>query len=200
METLMENAPALTSDTSQTKPESLDLSYAQGLEFDPCNEALATKSSIMQDNLSDLESQDLTDDDLYDLLLEIEEELRLDDEVLLEEVLEEERTSLEYQVNEYEDWEFCLHQEGRVVCPLCTASCLCLSQTGDIYCDDEYCPMRIRPFDQRNPLLAFKNYLGELFEEHSKRCQDQLVFTACTNQKGVSVFAFCTSCNLHRQL
>lgn len=119
--------------------------------------------------------------------------------MLLEEVLEEERTSLEYQVNEYEDWGCDMHQEERVVCPLCTAGYLLLSSTGDICCDDEYCPMRVRPFDSRNPLQAFKDDLGGLFEEHCKCCSDQLVFTACTNQKGLKILASCNSCNLHRE-
>lgn len=114
--------------------------------------------------------------------------------------MEEERTSLEYQVHEYEDLECVMDDEERVLCPLCTASYLRPSPTGDICCSDKYCPMCVRPNDHSNPLLAFKNYLETMFEEHSRSCNDQLVFRACTNENGVTVVTSCNTCGQYLQV
>lgn len=113
--------------------------------------------------------------------------------------MEEERTSLECQVNEYEDWEFAMDDEERVICPLCTASYLRLLPSSDICCCDTFCQMRVRSNDPSNPLLKFKNDLGRLFEGHSRSCNDQLVVRACTNDSGVTLLVSCNSCDLHHQ-
>ncbi|CAJ1930329.1 unnamed protein product [Cylindrotheca closterium] len=196
MEVLKERNTVMTPHTSDIKFEGI-ISASPSEELDPDYGTTKVHSDPrnMQDTFSDWDGHNLTDDDLYDILLEIEEELKVDDEMLLEEVLEEERTSLEYQVNEYEDWEYDMDEEERVVCPLCTASYLRLSPTGDICCSDNYCPMRVKPNDQSKPLLAFKNDLGRIFEEHSRNCNDQLVLRVCTNENGITLVMSCNSCD-----
>ena len=78
MESLLENSTLMKSDTSHMKPETIGQFAEEGAEVDPNNEDLATKPSNLGHSLSEWEGDELTDDDLYDLLLEIEEELRVD--------------------------------------------------------------------------------------------------------------------------
>lgn len=75
MEVLMESNIAATTDTSNIEPQGI-VSASPSEELDQDYETLYSRT--VQDSLSDLEGQDLTDDELYDILLEIEEELRVD--------------------------------------------------------------------------------------------------------------------------
>lgn len=77
MEALMDHSTSkMTSNTGSLNPESIGISCEDGEEVDSCHEELATKPSNRNDRLPDW--HDLTDDDLYELLLEIEEELQVD--------------------------------------------------------------------------------------------------------------------------
>lgn len=75
VEVLMERNVSATTDTSNTEPQGI-VSASPSEELDQESETMYSRT--VQDSLSDLEGQDLTDDELYDILLEIEEELRVD--------------------------------------------------------------------------------------------------------------------------
>lgn len=74
MEVLIETA---TTDAGDIKADGI-VSTSPSEELDPDCATLHSKQRNMQGSLSDWEGHDLTDDDLYDILLEIEEELRVD--------------------------------------------------------------------------------------------------------------------------
>lgn len=219
MEVLMERNATISSDVNSLGP--------QGIFSAPTSEELEySMEELHEASPNDAQIDGLAEAEFYEILQEIEQELQVDgksgllpcvdfsfaithfvfqlntqDEILLEEVLEEERAALESQINEYEELKDDMDEADRVICPLCTASHLHMSSTGDICCSDEYCPMCIRPFDRNNPLLTFKSELGRLFEEHSISCNGQLLFSATTieNGVGVTLLASCNSCNLLRQ-
>jgi hypothetical protein len=167
----------------------------------------------------------LTEDDLFEILREVEEELRIDgklntcrshracyhisfsrlrviyltEELLFEEVLEAENEYLESQINDYEKWEGAMDPEGCVPCPICKTSFLIASPEQEIGCSDEFCPLRIRSADVEQPLVFFKDELRMLHESHSSQCSDALAFSISSSTHGSALLAACDSCKrLHR--
>lgn len=124
----------------------------------------------------------LSEEELYDLMQEVEEEIRRSEEELLEEVLEQERcqqADLEQQIADYEEWEesVAMHDMGvdeRVVCPICCESVLHKATSQPVFCPNEACPLQLQ--DENLTLSELKNRLRLAFEEHSHQCHGTLSF------------------------
>eukprot|EP00980_Cylindrotheca_fusiformis_P003137 scaffold721_cov131-Cylindrotheca_fusiformis.AAC.27 len=143
----------------------------------------------------------LTEDDLFEILREVEEELRADDETFLEEVLEAEDNYLQNEINDYEKWEDAMEPDSCVACPLCKTSFLTFATEKGIVCSDDFCPLRIgsRDAEHEEPLTSLKCKLEMLHESHASYCCDALEFTVSSCKNGVVLQARCQSCNIvHR--
>lgn len=127
----------------------------------------------------------LSEEELYELLQEVEEEMRRSEEELLEEVLEQERCQqeeMEQQIADYEEWEesHCCDQDECVICPICCEGVLKKSSAGStIYCGSnnnntmDACSWQQELKIGRGQdlsLAELKERLRVAFEEHSYQC------------------------------
>lgn len=140
----------------------------------------------------------LTEEDLFEILREVEEEMRLNDELFLEEVLEAESSFLNDAVADFENWQDSKDKNQHVPCPICQTSNLVLSSPEEISCSDEFCPFRTRAEKVPAPLGFFRDQLINIHETHSSQCSSPLAFQmrSASNHHGCILLASCKSCNI----
>jgi hypothetical protein len=117
------------------------------------------------------DSHVLSEEELYELLQEVEEELRRSEEELMEEVLEEERwhkEDFDQQVAHYEEWEDSMAisgDESIVICPICCEAVLRQHSPTKIACSNDACHFHVT--GQTLSLPDLKERLRRAFDEHS---------------------------------
>jgi Replication protein A interacting C-terminal len=118
------------------------------------------------------DSHVLSEEELYELMQEVEEELRRSEEELVEEVLEEEERwhmeDIDQQVAHYEEWEESLamsSDENIVICPICCEAFLRQHSPTEIECSNDACHFHIT--GQTLSLPDLKERLRSAFDEHS---------------------------------
>ena len=149
----------------------------------PTQEAITPNNSqVFMDSSEPDECYDLSEEELYELLKEVEEEIRRNEEELLEEVLEQERCQqeeIEQQIAEFEEWEesLAMHEMNPkecVICPICCESMLQRS-CNKTFCPNEACPLQLDD-NQGLSLAELKERLRLAFEDHSHHCGGTLIF------------------------
>lgn len=140
----------------------------------------------------------LTEDDLFEILREVEEELRLDEEIFLEEVLKAEDDFIEDTVADYEHWQETKKCDEQIPCPICQTSKLAIdSLRAEIYCTDEFCPFRKRAEMVQAPLAFFRDQLSRIHEIHSDKCSSPIRFQIrSASNGGCILMVICEACNL----
>ena len=156
----------------------------------------------------------ISEEELYDLLQEVEEEMRRSEEELLEDVVEQERCQqeeIDQQIAEYEEWEdsVALHdlknEEDCVLCPICCESMLQRSSPqGTVSCPNDACKLRLGSCSRDLPLAELKERLRLAFEGHSVQCSGTLTFEMlptnsesgeCMQQESHQLVGSCHRCD-----
>jgi Replication protein A interacting C-terminal len=123
----------------------------------------------------DGDSHVISEEELYELLQEVEAELRRNEEEFVEEILEEEerwhKEAVDHQIARYEEWEDSLantssDDEIIVICPICCEATLRQqSHTHKIVCSNDVCQFHIS--DQTLSLPELQERLKSAFDQHS---------------------------------
>ena len=114
----------------------------------------------------------LSEEELYELLQDVEEELRRSEEILLEEILEQEQRQMEemeQQIADYQAWEDSLALNGGeqdvVICPVCCEAMLRQPSPTKISCSNDACHFQL--CGQTLSLADLKDKLQYACEKHS---------------------------------
>ena len=130
----------------------------------------------------------LTEDELYELLEELEDERLRCEQQQLEERLFEEHTALHQQLEDLEAW------ENHVVCPLCQVAPLWQQhEDGSIQCatyESGICGFHLHP---GLTLASLQQQLQQATHDHEQDCYHTLSFH---NDSGLTMT--CPECSFHR--
>lgn len=158
--------------------------HRHGVEVTPCR----LDMEIETDDPVGVENY-LMEEDLFDLLEEVEQEMAKADAILLQEGLdlkEQEEEYLASRISEY--YEEDRHENG-VFCPVCQ-QCNLVETDDGVVCpnamDGESCSVRLA-----TPSLEdLKLHLQRAYEQHSQDCEGVLEFTSSLN----GLLTACTLC------
>ena len=149
----------------------------------------------------------LSEEELYELMQEVEEEMMRSEEELLEEILELERfqqVEMDQQVAEFEEWEATMamsdmDHEERVLCPVCWEGNLQKSTNDNtVTCPDEACSLRL---ETRLSLTELKDSLRLAFEEHAMQCNGNMVVENLPfSDYGDHLVGVCHTCGTTRRV
>ena len=155
-----------------------------------------------EDDFKDGEQFVVTEADYDQLLREIEEEMRRDEELLLEEYessLKSEGQYLEELLQGAGQGDSNLsNDEGDddnvVLCPICESCDLVQTEAEVILCRRRDCGFRIDIMNDGLRLRDLKRNLGEIFLEHGMDCDKKLRFSVVSEFEISMVVGRCTGC------
>lgn len=143
----------------------------------------------------------ITEDELFDLLEEIEEEIQRERSNGFEEMIDIARQDLEDQVADFELWqESKLRQDdnatGSFLCPVCRDAHLMITSSGSLVCPnhmDGSCSMNLRGL-HGHTLMDVQDRLREAFENHSAQCSKILCVSMVDTGNQANLVGFCDYC------
>lgn len=191
---------------------------------DPSNYASSSPSSSSSTLLVLDGEYCMTEEEWYELLQDVEDDLKRAEEAQLDDMLDDERRYLEEQVADYERWQEQEEEDRRrgrcvvdgdgadhislsfghaVVCPLCQDAPLAQTPDGSLTCPnrmDGSCPLHLEARPGLS-LSSLRHSLAAAFDEHnnaaaaSQGCLTPLRFEAVSRPAGgTSLVAYCPSC------
>ena len=144
----------------------------------------------------------ISEEELFELLQEVEDEMQRSDAIHLEEMIEiarDEEQYLENQIADYELWEESKMIEGspvQVLCPICQEANLTNTPNGDIICPnhmDESCSFCLAE-GQPVSLFHLRQRLRQACEQHGAHCQNSLCFEITSDTS--NLIANCSVCHM----
>jgi hypothetical protein len=143
----------------------------------------------------------ITEDELFELLQEVEDEMQRTESLHLEEMFSLQRDEEEFmqnQIADFEHWQESQDQtECGVLCPLCQECYVSFSSADTLLvCPnrmDGSCSFQIAASSQR-PLETLKEQLQLLFDQHSTFCEHTLRFECIPTNDRAQIIATCSSC------
>jgi len=143
----------------------------------------------------------ISEEELFELLQEVEEEMQRSDGLYLEEMIKNARDQeqyLENQIADYQQWEESKTVQAsiQVLCPICQEANLTKTPNGDIVCPnhmDGSCAFYLAD-KQGTSLFDLRERLRQAYEQHNAHhCQNSLCFEITPETS--ELLALCSACD-----
>lgn len=153
----------------------------------------------------------ISEEELYELMQEVEDELQREEAMYAEEFLNTaeyyeqlHQQELEWQIAEFEEWEAINQHNETVPCPICNDEAI-LEEQDWFVCPNNMqgtCPFKVSKPDINFSLADLKNSLALALETHAAHCFSPIRFVVDKRDESelTTLVALCTDCNTNNQV
>jgi len=135
----------------------------------------------------------LTDADMFELMADMEEDLRKEEEIFLHEleIIAQQQLHDERQILDFEESQSA--RDDDVICPVCQSRTLFQTKSNIIMCPTRNC-LRLDVASEGLTLLNLRKLLSKAYDEHGNTCNDSLSFHVVAEFGITTLRAVCQTC------